>query len=97
LANILLNKIPINKNGTSLFPYSQVKEYHDAIQESLNIRCPDDHYILFSLPTDLSKVDGDAHIIRIEAKAYSPNELLEAINKANKYDSLINSHESHIE
>jgi hypothetical protein len=88
MANIILNKLPMDKQGSCLLNCETQSRIHNMIYKTLNEKCPEDNYIVFTTPTDLSVVDGNAKIIKIDAKEYSSNELLEIIEKANMYDGL---------
>ncbi len=46
-----------------------------------------DEYIVVTTPTDLSVIDGDSKIIKIDCKEYSYNELIESIEKAEELEA----------
>lgn len=45
-------------------------------------------YVVVTTPTDLSVLEDEQSVIRIDARSYTLSELLEAIEKASIYDDL---------
>jgi len=79
MKKILHNKIPNDINIT----YEQINRWHTNTKNLLG-----DEYILITSPFDLNCVDGDIKLIKIDAKEYSFNELMDVIEKASMYDGL---------
>lgn len=79
---IIHQRIP-TEDGQILMSWDVTSNLHEVVRNQL----PED-YIVITTPTDLSVVDGNVKIIRIDAKEYTTNELLEIIEKSNYYDNL---------
>lgn len=61
---------------------SDICMWHENAKKLLGDQC-----ILITSPYELSSVDGNDKIIKIDAREYSYNELMDAIEKAEKYYS----------
>jgi hypothetical protein len=83
---IIHQRIPV-EDGQILMTWDLVSKLHEVIRSQL----PED-YIVITTPTDLSVIDGDTKIIRIDAKEYTTTELLDIIEKANNYDEQTNKY-----
>jgi len=87
--NLIHNKFQ-TANGTCLYTQENQKRIHENINELLK-RIEDEtgeKYYLISAPTEITKIDGNAKIIQIDADAYSYNEIKDVIEKAAIYDGL---------
>jgi secreted Zn-dependent insulinase-like peptidase len=66
------------------------REQQHNLHEHLKIAVDSNEleYIVITTPTDLSVLEDDQAVISIDAKDYTLQELLEAIEKAAQYDDL---------
>lgn len=76
MKKILLNKVPIDEYGISPFDQEEIEDIHNMINNRLG-----DEYTVITSPTDITLVEGDDVIIRIDCKDYTFNELMDIIGK----------------
>lgn len=76
MKKIILNKVPFDEYGASLFSQEELQGIHNTIKDSLG-----DDYTVITSPTDVTLVESDDIIIRIDCKDYTFNELMDIIGK----------------
>ena len=81
---IIVNKIPIDEYGDTCLEQETIEFLHDTITKSLG-----DDYIVFTLPTNLSQIDGGDAVLHIEDKTYTYDELIDIINKNKTKETII--------
>lgn len=76
MKKIILNKVTLDEYGVSPFNQEEVEDIHNMIKNNLG-----DDYTVITSPMDITLVEGDDIIIRIDCKDYTFNELMDIIGK----------------
>lgn len=81
--SVILQKVGLDQNGATVLDMETICQCHEIVKNALG-----ENYIVITSPMDLQAVTGDDKIITIDCKAYSYNELMDTIEKADMYDGL---------
>jgi hypothetical protein len=75
MKKIIHNKLPMDQYGNSILCDEEIEIIHNTIQDMLG-----NDYIVITTPTDISLINSDDIIIKIDCKDYTYNDLIALIN-----------------